>query len=94
MRAIVLAALLLAACQLHEPVTAGTVVSVEEAPRAEAPEIDPKYYDHPLVPEVGWRLEVRLDDGNVVTVMHHGERRYAPGERVRLLLNQETPLLL
>jgi len=46
------------------------------------------------VREVGWRVEVRLDDGKAVTVTHAGTRRYEPGERVRLLLDAQGALLL
>ena len=49
---------------------------------------------HPLVPEVAWQVEVRLDDGSAVTVTHEGARRYKPGERVRVLLDEAGALLL
>jgi outer membrane lipoprotein SlyB len=97
MRAILLAALLavaLAGCQLNEPTIGGTIVSVVEAERGEARDDSGKYYDPPLVPEVGWKVEVQLDDGAAVTVIHNGSRRYEPGERVRLLVDQDSALLL
>src|SRR5262245_17121074 len=97
-RAILVALTLLAAgCQLDEPTIGGTIVSVVEAERADdlrRPEESEKRYEDPLVPEVAWKLEVQLDNGGTTTVTHQGLRRYAPGERVRLLINQETPLLL
>ena len=56
--------------------------------------VDPRGYDDPpIVPEVAWKVEVRLDDGSEVTVTTHG-RRYEPGERVRLLEDEHGELLL
>jgi len=95
MRTLLLAALLLlAGCQLQQPTVGGTVVHVAEVERAEPAELDWRHYEDPLVPEVGWRVEVRLDDGKAVTVTHAGTRRYEPGERVRLLLDAQGALLL
>lgn len=98
MRAILLAAALaLAGCQLEQPTLGGTVVSVMEAERGEDLaylEESAKHYDDPLVPEVGWKVEVRLDDGSAVTVIQTGPRRHEPGERVRLLRDAEGALLL
>jgi len=95
MRALLLAAILaLAGCELDEPTLGGTIVSVMEASLGEEVEESPKYYEHPLVPEVAWRVEVQLDDGNAVTVTHEGARRYEPGERVRLLKDEDGELLL
>ena len=96
MRAILVAALLtLAGCQLQEPTVPGTVVSVVaiEQPAPDSEE-SAKYYDDPLVPEVAWQVEVRLKNGSAVTVTHEGPRRYEPGERVRVLLEEERALLL
>jgi outer membrane lipoprotein SlyB len=94
-RAILVAALLaLGGCQLDEPTVAGTVVSVMEAEHGEARDDSGKYDEPPLVPEVAWQVEVRLDDGSTASVMHDGRRRYAPGDRVRLLIDQHGALLL
>jgi outer membrane lipoprotein SlyB len=96
MRALLLAAILalaLAGCDLDEPTIGGTILSVMEASLGEEAEESPKYYE-PLVPEVAWRVEVQLDDGSAVTVTHEGERRYEPGERVRLLKDEDGELLL
>jgi hypothetical protein len=94
-RAILLAAMLaIAGCQLDEPTLAGTVLSVLEVDFGEEPENPAKYYEDPLVPEVAWQIEVRLDDGAAVTVIHNGPRRYEPGERVRLLVDPDGALLL
>lgn len=95
MRALLLAALLaLGGCELDEPTLGGTIVSVMEASLGEEVEESPKYYEPPLVPEVAWRLQVQLDDGSAVTVTHEGPRRYEPGERVRLLKDEDGELLL
>jgi outer membrane lipoprotein SlyB len=47
-----------------------------------------------LLPEVAWQVAVRLDNGNTATVIHKGSRRYAPGERVRLIFDEDGALLL
>jgi hypothetical protein len=95
MRAILVAALLaLAGCQLEEPTLRGTVVSVMELDLGLEPEEPAKHYEDPLVPEVAWKVEVLLEDGSAVTVEHQGERRYEPGERVRVLLDEHGALLL
>jgi TOBE domain len=102
-RALLFAALLFAAilalagCQIDEPTVGGTVLAVVEAERGEERDyLEPsaKYYDDPLVPEVAWKVEVRLDDGSEVTVIQNGPRRYDPGERVRLLIDADGALLL
>jgi hypothetical protein len=95
MRAILAAALLaLAGCQLQEPTLPGTVVSVVAIEQEPQGEESAKYYEDPLVPEVAWQVEVRLEDGSALTVTHEGPRRYEAGERVRVLLDQGGALLL
>jgi outer membrane lipoprotein SlyB len=91
---LVAAALALAGCQLEEPTRPGTVVSVVEAQLVEELEGSAKSYEHPLVPEVAWKVDIRLDDGTEVTVTQSGPRRYVPGERVRLLVDKHRALLL
>jgi hypothetical protein len=86
--------LALAGCQIQERTVPGTVVSVLDLPAREQPEDSGKHYEDPLVPEVAWKIQVRLDDGTEVTTTHAGSRRYEPGERVRLLLNEDGALLL
>jgi hypothetical protein len=94
-RALLVAALLvLGACQLQEPTVAGTVQNVVEVDLGREPKDPAKHYEDPLVPEVAWEIEVRLDDGAAVTVNHAGPRRYEPGERVRLLVDEDSALLL
>jgi len=98
MRSILLAAMLaIAGCHLDEPLLRGTVVSVMEAERgedADSFEDSAKDYENISVPEVAWQVEVRLDHGPAVTVIHNGPRRYEPGERVRLLVDPDGELLL
>ena len=88
------AALIVAGCQVQEPTAPGTVLSVQEAKQA-LPEHLLKFDDDSLrMPEVAWRIEVQLDDGSQVSALHTGSRRYAPGERVRVLVDADGALLL
>jgi hypothetical protein len=88
------ALLALGACQVQEPTTRGIVLSVQEAKQA-LPEDLMKFDDDNLrLPEVAWQVEVQLDDGSQVTTLHTGGRRYAPGERVRVLIDADGALLL
>lgn len=93
--ALVLAsAALLSACQVQEPTAPGTVLSVQETKQA-LPEDLVKFDDDNLrLPEVAWQVEVQLDDGSQVSTLHTGARRYAPGERVRVLIDADGALLL
>jgi outer membrane lipoprotein SlyB len=98
MRALLIAAMLaLAGCQLQEPTLPGTVVAVTEAELPENLEEDledsARHYESPLVPEVAWKVDVRLDDGSEVTVIQNGGRP-EPGERVRLLKDSNGELFL
>jgi len=96
-RLILAVSLALAGCQFDQPTIGGTVVSVVEAERGEDLgylEESAKHYEDPLVPEVPWKVEIRLDDGSAVTVTQTGPRRHEPGERVRLLRDPEGALLL
>ena len=88
------AAALLSACGTREPIAEGTVVSVQEIVHHEERDDSGRYYEPPMVPEVAWKVDVRLDDGSEVTLGHRGDNRYAPGERVRLLIDEEGALLL
>ena len=93
MRALLIAALLaLAGCQVDEPTIGGTILAVSEADLGREP--SSKQYEDPLVPEVAWKIDVRLDSGAEVTVIHNGERRYTPGERVYVLKGNDGALLL
>lgn len=94
MRILLICALLaLAGCQPDEPTVGGTILSVMEAEQAER-EPSPARYEDLLWPEVAWKIDVRLDNGEEVTVIHNGERRFAPGERVHVLPAEDGALLL
>ena len=93
MRALVLAfALALSACTT-DTVVGGVVESVREI-NLSSMEARATRYEHALVPEVAWKVTVRLDDGAEVTFLRGDERRYEPGERVRLINSEDGPLLL
>ncbi len=95
MRWLILAsALALAGCQVQEPMATGTVLRVQEAKQALPEELLKFDDDNIRVPEVAWQVEVQLDDGSQVTTLQSGSRRYAPGERVRLLVDADGALLL
>jgi hypothetical protein len=87
-------AAVLAGCGTREPISEGTVVGVQEIVHHEERDDSGRYYEPPMVPEVAWKVDVRLDDGSEVTIGHRGDKRYAPGERVRLLIDEEGALLL
>lgn len=85
MRALLIGALLaLGGCQLDDPIAWGTVVSVQEKEVIDNLEDSGRHYEHPLIPEIAWKVEVRLDDG--ATITQDSPRRYEPGERVRVLI--------
>jgi hypothetical protein len=86
--------LALGACGTREPIAEGTVVGVQEIVQPEEREDSGRYYEPPMVPEVAWKVDVRLDDGSELSLGHRGDKRYAPGERVRLLIDEEGALLL
>ena len=92
--ALLAAGLALSACGMREPIAEGIVVSVQEIVQDEPRDESGRYYEPPMVPEVAWTVEVRLDDGSEVTLGHHGDKRYTPGERVRVLIDDEGALLL
>lgn len=95
MRALLIAALVaLAGCEFDEPTLGGTILNVVEADRGGEAEPSPKTYENLLVPEIAWKVEVRLDDGAELTVIRNGEKRYAPGDRVRVLKAEDGALLL
>lgn len=87
-------AALLGACQVQEPTAPGTVLSVQEAKSVLAEDLVKFDDDNLRLPEVAWQVEVQLDDGSQVTALHSGGRRYAPGERVRVLMDADGALLL
>lgn len=87
-------ALALTGCQVEPATAPGTVLSVREAKQAVPEDLVKFDDDHLSLPEVAWQVEVQLDDGSEVVVTYAGERRYAPGERVRLLMDADGALLL
>jgi outer membrane lipoprotein SlyB len=87
-------ALALAGCQVEAVTAPGTVLSVQEA-KQQLPEDLLKFDDDNLrLPEVAWQVEVQLDNGSRVSAIRSGARRYAPGERVRVLVDADGALLL
>lgn len=95
LRTILLAAILaLGGCQVDEATVGGTIVNIMEAERFEERDESGKHYEGPLVPEVAWKLDVRLDDGSELTLTHEGPRRFEAGDRVRLLVDEDGALLL
>jgi outer membrane lipoprotein SlyB len=87
-------ALVLAGCQVQPATLPGTVLSVQEEKQALSEDLLRFDDDNLRLPEVAWQVEVQLDDGTSVTAIHSGARRYAPGERVRLLIDADGALLL
>jgi hypothetical protein len=84
-----------AGCQVQEPTAPGTVVAVEEAHHQPLSEELLQFDDDNIrMPEVAWKVEVQLDDGSHVTAIATGQRRYMPGDRVRLLRDANGALLL
>lgn len=81
----------LAACT--DTLVDGVVESVHEIDLASMEERATSY-EHPLVPEVAWKVTVRLEDGAEVTFLRDDRHRYEPGERVRLINSEDGPLLL
>jgi hypothetical protein len=93
MRALVLTLpLALGACT-SDAVVGGVVESVREVDLSSLEERATSY-EHPLVPEVAWKVTVRMDNGAEVSFMRGDEHRYEPGERVRLINSEGGPLLL
>lgn len=89
---LVLALAALAACS-NGGTTRGVVDSVQEVELREA-EDRATHYEHPLVPEVAWRIVVQLDDGAGVTLTYSGAKRFQPGERVYLFKGSDGALFL
>ena len=88
------AAVFLAACNPDEIAEWATVVAVQEAEANEPAEEPVLHYDDLTIPEVGWQIDLRLDDGSVASVTRKGGPRHEPGERVRVLKRDDGELLL
>jgi hypothetical protein len=87
-------ALFLTACGPEDFTTWATVTAVQEVETAEAPETSTAYDDDLRLPQPGFRLELQLEDGATLSVEQKRNRRYEPGERVRLIRDAEGDLLL
>lgn len=83
----------LAGCEADDFAAWATVVGVDELEARDSVDERSAPYEEQLVPEAGWRVELRLDDGSAMSVTRSG-RRYEPGERVRVLKTPEGRLLL
>ena len=91
---VVVAALIVAGCQVEPATSAATVLSVQEHKQM-LPEDLLKFDDDNLrFPEVAWQVEVELKDGSRLSATHTGARRYMPGERVRVIVDEDGALLL
>lgn len=68
----------------------GTVESVREILI-----VDPlkDVFEHAVKPETADELLIRIDDGRAVVLRQSEMRRFAPGQRVRLLSSTTGPLL-
>jgi hypothetical protein len=90
------AALTLSACQPEDVTAWGTVIGVQQVEAATVENADdPVFgYDNLRIPEVGWRVDIQLDDGREVSLTAQRNHRYEPGERVRLLRDAEYGLFL
>ncbi len=98
-RKVVLATLLamaagLAGCEADDFVAWATVVGVDELEAQDAVDERSAPYEEQLQADPAWRVELRLDDGSTVRVTRNGERRYEPGDRVRVLRTADGRLLL
>lgn len=67
----------------------GMIESVSEVPRDIHAFEDA--IEHKINPELADRLLIRLDDGRAVTVLEEGMRRFAPGQRVRIVSGRVEP---
>jgi hypothetical protein len=92
--ALALAGFIVAGCDTDDFTIGATVMAVQEVHAGKEPEELTLRDEDIRIPEVGWRIELRLDDGEQVSLDRSGGRRYQPGERVRVLKNDEGDLLL
>lgn len=84
----------LSGCEADEFAVWATVVGVEELDTGpQPPELTLRDEDI-RIPEVGWNIELRTDDGQTASVQRQGSRHYEPGERVQVIRTDEGDLLL
>lgn len=95
MKRLLIAALLaLGACTSPAPSEIIVWATVERSQDLGTAEEAPAYYEHPLAPDAGAEIVLRLDDGNKVTVVNGAERRFEPGQRVRVVVGSHGAFLL
>lgn len=92
--ALVAAGFLAAGCDTDDFTIGATVIAVQEIDDGKEPEELTRRDEDLRIPEAGWHIELRLDDGEQVSLERNGGRRYQPGERVHVLKNDEGDLLL
>ena len=84
----------LSACDAEDFTTWATVTAVQEVETAE-PQEEPGPREEDLrVPQPHFEVELRLDDGETLSLQHNRGRRYMPGERVRVIRDDSGELLL
>jgi outer membrane lipoprotein SlyB len=84
----------LSGCEADEFTVWATVVGVEEVDSGQQPpELNLRDEDI-RIPEVGWKIELRTDDGQTASVQRQGSRHYEPGERVQVIRTDQGDLLL
>jgi outer membrane lipoprotein SlyB len=85
----------LSGCEADEFTVWATVVGVEELDHEQEPPPELTLRDEDIrIPEVGWKIDLRTDDGQTVSVQRQGNRHYEPGERVQLIRTDDGDLLL
>lgn len=84
----------LSACDAEDFTTWATVTAVQEVETGEAHEEPGPREEELRIPDANFQVELRLDDGETLSLQHNGERRYTPGERVRLIKDHLGELLL
>ena len=82
----------LAACEGDDFFAWATVVGVQEVDAGKLPEEFTLRDEDLRIPEVGWQVDLRLDDGKTVSLPYN--RRLEPGERVRLITDGQGDLFL
>lgn len=91
---VLVAAATLSACEAEDFTIPATVVGVEEVEQGEERQQSALHDEDLGIPGIGWRVDLRLDDGENVSLTHNGARRYQPGDHVRLLKADDGRLLL
>lgn len=88
------AAAALGGCEEDDLATWATVVEVDELESRSAVDERSAPYEEQLEFDPAWRVELQLDDGAAISLVRSGERRFEPGERVRVLKTPDGRLLL